>query len=119
MSNETETPIEKDLHITQSWPPSPSKTPRPKPGQVNANGEITHCPHCKNRLLTLRSIMCSWCGKPIDDEAYLERAAAERAGVDAAMREKLEREAQKPKKVGFIAKITKHANNLLQNDDLA
>jgi hypothetical protein len=118
MSNSPEIPLDKEVRNTKSMSPTQTKRPVTAANPLNANGEITHCPHCRNKLLTQRSPICSWCGKPINDEKYLEKAAAERAAVDAAMREKLARDEAKPKKTGLIAKITNAANNVLQNDDI-
>jgi hypothetical protein len=117
MSITPDEPTDIELKPAGVWPPPPTKQKAP-PVARGEGGELTHCPHCRNRLLTHRSVMCNWCGKPINDKEYLEKAASERAAADAAMRDSLARAAQKPqKKLGIIGRITRKANQLMQNDD--
>lgn len=74
------------------WPPAPNA------GKSNgAAGTPTgkSCPHCGRKLLTQTSALCNWCGVKIDDAEYqeqaaqtrLERDAAERAALEAALQE--------------------------------
>ncbi len=57
-------------------------------------GELTHCPHCKRKLLTTHSPLCSWCGEPIKDPDYLAKAAEARAAQDQALRQRMAKEAE-------------------------
>jgi hypothetical protein len=75
------------METDKVWPPKPDRN-KPKPGELT-------CPNCGRKLLTQTSVMCNWCGAPIADEDYQEKAAqarlerdqAERAAVEAVVAE--------------------------------
>jgi hypothetical protein len=67
--------------------------------------EQSICPHCKRRLLSLRSILCNWCGKRIDDPEYLQRAAHERAVEDAKLRDQVEQEQHETARMGILGRL--------------
>ena len=92
--------------MSEILPPAPNSLPKP------AEGEITHCPHCKHKLLTHRSVLCNWCGARIDDPLYQSRAAEERARQDAAAKEKLAAEAEETRKYGVVGRLRRKAKEL-------
>jgi len=86
---------------------------------VDENEEsLTHCPHCRHRLLTHRSVLCNWCGQPIKDEKYLARAAAERAAADEAERKKIQLETEETVKFGVVGRLRKKAKEIRQNGSI-
>ena len=96
----------------EKWPPPPEQKP---PGKTeiekhSQTGEaMEHCPSCGRKLLTVRSVLCNWCGARIDDEEYLARAARERAAQDAAEKEKAEHELQETARYGVLGRLKRVA----------
>ena len=84
------------------WPPKPISAVDPK-----AVAEVPTCPSCKRKLLTIRSIMCNWCGAVITNDEYQQRAADERAAMDASVKRQLEIEQQETARLGVIGRLKK------------
>lgn len=97
------------------WPPAPDKHLAAPAGQTEIEkpsepgDAIENCPNCGRKLLTVRSVLCNWCGARIDDEEYLARAARERAAQDAAEREKAEHELQETARFGVLGRLKRVA----------
>ncbi len=119
MVNEPTDPSRPAQELKSSWPPALKVNPATTP--LTAGGEdkeLTHCPHCRHRLLTHRSVLCSWCGQPINDEKYLARAAAERAAADEAERQKIKIETEETAKFGVVGRLRRKAKSLRNNNGL-
>jgi hypothetical protein len=101
----------------KAWPPAIKQEIIP---EIVDDGEepLTHCPHCRHKLLTQRSPLCSWCGKPINDEKYLARAAAERAAIDEAERRKIQVETEETKKFGIVGRLRHKAKELKNSNKI-
>jgi hypothetical protein len=56
--------------------------------------------------------MCNWCGTPIENAEYLQRAAKERASRDEAERLRLEAEIEETAKHGVIGRLKKQTKAL-------
>jgi uncharacterized Zn finger protein (UPF0148 family) len=92
--------------MSEIWPPAPSSGPK------LPDDAITHCPHCKHKLLTHKSVLCNWCGARIEDPLYQARAAEERARQDAAIKQKLQEEVEETQKYGPIGRLRRKAKIL-------
>lgn len=66
---------------------------------------VAECPECGRKLLSTRSILCNWCGARIDDPEYLERAAQERAVLDARVRGQIDRENAESAQFGVLGRL--------------
>jgi len=71
------------------------------------HAEIKQCPHCGRKLLSVLSILCNWCGARIDDPEYLAKAAAERAALDKAMKEQIDKELSETERLGVLGRLQK------------
>jgi hypothetical protein len=99
-----------------AWPPAPKEPAQSEPAKADAaETELTHCPHCRHKLLTHRSVLCNWCGQPIKDEKYLARAAAERAAVDEELRQKIKIETEETAKYGIVGRLRRKAKAIKQD----
>jgi predicted amidophosphoribosyltransferase len=90
--------------LKETWPPAPTA---PKAAQ---SAEVPTCPSCGRKLLTVRSVLCNWCGAAINDADYLQRAAEERAAEDARIKEQLETELRESAKMGILGRLKKNKN---------
>lgn len=99
------------------WPPAPNTalTRQHEPTAIEPSGSsdkpVENCPSCGRKLLTVRSVLCNWCGARIEDEEYLKRAARERAAQDAAERERAEQEMQETARFGVLGRLKKVAKS--------
>ena len=93
--------------IEEQWPPAPIAARAAKPEKVKP--EVPVCPACGRKLLSVISILCNWCGAPIEDEEYQARAAQERAALDAAEKERLEKEIRENAALGVRGRLKKVA----------
>ncbi len=86
-----------------------------------ANAPVPVCPACGRKLLTKLSVLCNWCGAAINDPEYLEHAAAERAALDARIKQQLEVEQQESAKMGILGRLKKNKNKATRSgaDSLA
>jgi hypothetical protein len=107
MPNEPFDPAKSSLD-PKSWPPAVKTEIIPEVVE-ESDVELTHCPHCRHKLLTHRSVLCNWCGQPIKDEKYLARAAAERAAADEAERRKVQIENEETAKFGIVGRLRRKA----------
>ena len=89
--------------------------PTPNSLQRLDGDEITHCPHCKHKLLTHKSVLCNWCGARIEDPLYQARAAEERARQDAAVKQKLQEEVEETQKFGVVGRL-RHKAKVLKKE---
>jgi predicted amidophosphoribosyltransferase len=80
----------------------------------SSHGELTNCPHCNRKLLSVRSVMCNWCGQRIDDPEYLERAAQERARQDEREREEIAQELTMTARLGIRGYLKQQAKTPLR-----
>jgi len=87
----------------KSWPPEPSAARGVKSQAAAAEGGV--CPTCGRKLLTKLSIMCNWCGAMIKDDAYQQRAAEERAKIDAELKQKVQVEQHETARLGVIGRL--------------
>jgi hypothetical protein len=98
----------------EKWPPAPNKALAAKTEieKQNQQGEeIANCPSCGRKLLTVRSVLCNWCGARIENEEYLARAAKERAAQDAAERERIELEISETARYGSFGRLKRMAKS--------
>lgn len=99
------------------WPPVPNRqmAALAQQGEVEkpaqAGEAIECCPSCGRKLLTVRSVLCNWCGARIDDEEYLVKAARERAAQDAAERDKAEQELKETARYGVFGRLKRVAKS--------
>ena len=93
----------------EKWPLAPNLAKAEQAPIEKKAEEIPNCPSCGRKLLTLRSVLCNWCGARIEDEEYLERAAKERAAQDAAERERVEMELAESVRYGTIGRLKRLA----------
>jgi hypothetical protein len=114
MSNDPLDPSNSNL-APRSWPPAIKQEIIPEVVDEDET-VLTHCPHCRHKLLTQRSVLCNWCGQPIKDVKYLARAAAERAAADETERRKVQVEAEETAKFGIVGRLRRKAKQLKANN---
>jgi hypothetical protein len=118
MSNEPLWPSETELTVTKSSSPVQTSSGIIPEIVDESEVELTHCPHCRHKLLTHRSVLCNWCGQPIKDKKYLERAAAERSAADEAERKKVQIENEETAKFGVFGRLRRKAKELKREGKL-
>lgn len=75
------------------------------PGVAGSVSDLEKCPTCGRRLLTTRSVLCNWCGAVIKNEVYQQRAAEERAQLDAELKRQVDLEQDETARLGVIGRL--------------
>ena len=91
--------------------PEPSRAANESEDQSGEAHVLTDCPRCGRKLLSMRSILCNWCGAPINDPEYLERAAQERAALDLQMKRQIDRELAETAQLGVLGRLQRKAKS--------
>jgi hypothetical protein len=109
--------------LPKVWPPAPLASALKAPDKADAPTtgpvEVPACPTCNRKLLSVRSVLCNWCGAVIGDDEYQQRAAEERAMIDASERERIAAEIAETAKLGLLGRIKRAKNREPRTTTLA